>query len=1166
MKISAEYRIRSLWENYEHAERMSLRGIYEHSERLRLSDVMAEDLDKIIETAEAHGHDNQWLKAVYERSRLYMDRSTRINFLNQKISECRKPLGILLGTAMSSLRDGWSGNLHELEWYHDYELQLTENMAESKKHLLESDLFYTEMLKSQNLMDIKISRYREFLEPIYGSKLDMRHIENLYELIAWDAVNFYILYELEKEKLPLFFPESFKDIHTFLKNSYPNHNENRALYALRFLMESQKKSGNKTGLTAADIYRYECLYKYSDHETTNGVYMDSLIEIIRNNPRYPEISQVYYRIVEVLVQMGQWEEAYRYAKNCPGGNDDRDYRNCNAVLNDFNAKYLNACSDAVVPEGMIRYKIEYRNIDKIFIRISEKEFNISDYINYRAPGYKLEADIDKLMERHYIIEKEIELEATKFHEVKKAEFDLPELTAGLYDIIISNGKDIDKSDSILTGQLLVSNIKCIARSKPNIIDGLVTDSISGMPVAGADIILYRADDDGVIRLSSTKSDTGGYFDFSSIYPAEYLIMASSGNDYTLIRKKIRVHSKPPAFPGRKKRSIIMTDRSLYKPGQTIFFKGVLFETDNDNNDFSILPHEPLIIRLNSGYREIDSHEIQTTMYGSFNGSFRIPESEETGSMNIRSAYGGSALIGIYDHKIPELYIDIEENKKVYVLNETVSLRGRVADSCNKAIADAKIEYFIFIEKPFRGRDYRKRTVKIIKKGRVLADSDGRFELEFAAACDQEEKPSSSHITFNVYITAFSSDGRKRSVSKSIDAGRRNLFTRLLVDDYIVADRNFEISLDFHNLKEQIPLKGILKINKIIVPEIIEEDSRSDQGYDPEAWEDGNPVFETEFNTCLIAPHRTQASLDAGLYRISIINENKVLKSLPVIINPNPAETRFPVKIPFYSTINRSKLKAGEQFIMTWGTGYNDGKAYIEISKDNRILRSFWTRDNETYHTERFTITEKLAGGFSAAVYFVHSNRTYTKTYIVDVPYPRWDMEAHFEKRLIAENYDLIEISIDKGINSINPAEMAATIYDISYDRFLEHTFPSLDFLIREKDSTVLYHTDEYRPMDIIKGRDSADIITRPNICCYPATFTLHPGRNNSLPGFFKEDPCILDDIEEAVYFNPCLLSDRNDLLKIYVQSEKLPAEMRLLGFIHTDKGMKRNISIDLERE
>ena len=69
---------------------------------------------------------------------------------------------------------------------------------------------------------------------------------------------------------------------------------------------------------------------------------------------------------------------------------------------------------------------------------------------------------------------------------------------------------------------------------------------------------------------------------------------------------------------------IFTDRGLYRPGQTIFFKGLAYVKDS-NDPHAVAGQTFTVTLYDANGKELAQKKFTTNDFGSFNGEFSIPK-------------------------------------------------------------------------------------------------------------------------------------------------------------------------------------------------------------------------------------------------------------------------------------------------------------------------------------------------------------------------------------------------------------------------------------------------------------------------------------------------------------------------------------------------------------
>ena len=189
--------------------------------------------------------------------------------------------------------------------------------------------------------------------------------------------------------------------------------------------------------------------------------------------------------------------------------------------------------------------------------------------------------------------------------------------------------------------------------------------------------------------------------------------------------------------------MFFTDRSLYRPGQTIRYKGLLHRVDQEADDYHTIPNRTLtVVFIDSNGETIERQNQRSNDYGSFSGSFTAPRDRLMGRMTIRIESGpaGQASFNVEEYKRPKFQVKLDAPKTAAKLSSTVHLQGTARAYTGAAIGGATVRYrvvrevrypiwwrWVFWWMPPRGRESQE-----IAHGTALTNADGTFPLEFVA--------------------------------------------------------------------------------------------------------------------------------------------------------------------------------------------------------------------------------------------------------------------------------------------------------------------------------------------------------------------------------------------------------------------------------------------------
>src|SRR5690606_18791951 len=139
----------------------------------------------------------------------------------------------------------------------------------------------------------------------------------------------------------------------------------------------------------------------------------------------------------------------------------------------------------------------------------------------------------------------------------------------------------------------------------------------------------------------------------------------------------------------------MTDRAIYRPGQTIYFKSILY------NDHSLLGstlenQEIQLFLHDANNQKIDSLTLVTNGFGSVNGLFQLPRKTLTGSFRIVAFHENKQIntqrIRVEEYKRPTFKANFETNKETYTRQDTAVFTGLAETLSGVPLVDAAVHY------------------------------------------------------------------------------------------------------------------------------------------------------------------------------------------------------------------------------------------------------------------------------------------------------------------------------------------------------------------------------------------------------------------------------------------------------------------------------------------
>lgn len=924
----------------------------------------------------------------------------------------------------------------------------------------------------------------------------------LYDFLAHRAIDFFVSNELSvthpADKFEIKEDFYFTPVNEFVKIDISTQDTLSLTFQtfkiMQDLLTFRLEQKNETdALLDANIRRIKLVYEKSVHPEKDELYLKALDRLIEKHSGNPLIAQVYYAKATYYNQ--------KSSKYNPLNKETRQFKQykktaheiCTKTMKKFpDSEGAKLCKqlkielervtisfkteDVVMPDKPFPLKFDYKNLKKIYLRVVSIDKSKYDKLAEKNYGAKF---FDKIKSKSKTVyETEYELPVDEDFNQHSVELIMKSLPIGFYVCMIANNKEFSYEKNIAaSAPFYVSDISFIKRVKNDgSVDVHVLSRTTGKPLSGVNAKVwyqkynYRRSKYDKITIGNFTTDQDGFFTIEpnkkSSYSRYLNFLFTKGNDsLTSSGSTYLYHSK------QEKKIVlsttIFTDRAIYRPGQIVYFKGIVLKSDGDKHDV-IKKHTVPVTFYDVNYQKVSELKLTTNEYGTFSGSFTIPSGVLTGSFQI-STPNGSKYIQVEEYKRPKFEVEMLPFKGNYLLNDTLKVNGIAKAYAGSNITDAMVSYRVVRKPVWRGWwfwDMNFNETEIVN-GKTTTDDKGEFNVNFKAIPDLS-MPKSEHLVFNyqIYVDVTDMNGETQSTSKSMVVGYRALQVNVDMDKTIDKTAEQEVKIITENLNgEFIPAKGNIKIFKLQEPERPLHDRSWQQPdkhlYSEDEWrkslphveyaDENNPVnmpkgeqvFSLNFNT----KDKKKFTIEKlkkwnnGYYVVEIESKdafgNDVLYKKFFTLYSSKGK-KLPYPDDSWFSVVKNDGEPGEKAVFLIGSGYNDVSVLYEIEHKYNLVKKEWiTLDNEQRRIE-IPITEEHRGNFSVHFTFIKNNRFYSYSEVITVPYTnkKLDIEfATYRDKLQPGQDEQWKITVKGKQGEKVAAEMLATLYDASLDQF-----------------------------------------------------------------------------------------------------------------------------------
>ncbi|MBI4789218.1 MAG: Ig-like domain-containing protein, partial [Chloroflexi bacterium] len=305
----------------------------------------------------------------------------------------------------------------------------------------------------------------------------------------------------------------------------------------------------------------------------------------------------------------------------------------------------------------------------------------------------------------------------------------------------------------------------------------VTDLKSGKPVGDQPLTLYdlngkqlasgKSDKDGIWRATFAKQNA-----YDSLYvlsEASGQIVAAVGSDWN--SGIVSWDFNLPSDSARDYYANLYTDRAIYRPGQTVYFKGILRRDNDAQYSMPDVASLPVNVRDAQG-KQISAQNVTLTKFGTFSGELKLAESASIGSYNLNIAIGKepnkfSSGVSFYvaEYRAPEFQVTVQADKKEYFNGDKIQVDANGSYFFGGAVGNANVTWrllsddLFFAPEDVKGywdfSDYdltreRVRQGGVIREGKGKTDAQGKFHFEVPA--DLKDFPLSQNFTLETEVS------------------------------------------------------------------------------------------------------------------------------------------------------------------------------------------------------------------------------------------------------------------------------------------------------------------------------------------------------------------------------------------------------------------------------
>ena len=608
-----------------------------------------------------------------------------------------------------------------------------------------------------------------------------------------------------------------------------------------------------SALIDADLNRINYVFDNGVMENKDSLYVTALQRIISTYTGNPGVHQASYLLAQFYAGLaGEYNpktdttNRYAYTKAIeilrsvltdPTASEGRS--NAQNLLNDIVKPTISLQSESVNSPGLpFRLLLNFKNLETVYGRI----IRLDDKIEGDRWNKEYWEKISKLPVIKTIEQK---LPALNDYQQHATEIKMDALEPGNYGLLVSTDNNFEpgKQEQLALLNFRVSGIAYF--NKDNI--HFVANRETGTPIPNATIeeavnTYNQSSRNYEFKITNTyRSDNQGSFTTPKPVKEDYSqkrFTIKSNKDELIVGKepayiiyKENDSNDPKEADGYEEKhltSFLFSDRSVYRPGQTVFFKGIMTTKDFQSKKNKVITGKSVWIFLNDANDEIvDSIKVSTNEFGSYNGKFQLPSNLMNGSFRIEDGETMESVeFSVEEYKRPKFKTELVKPVETFKVNDSITVKGITTAFAGNSISNAKVNYRVRrmarypIWRSFYSRSiFPRQESQEITHGTTTTDAGGNFIIEFKAIPDLKIDPKTDPIfSYTVSVDVTDINGETHGASQTIDAGYKSFQLDLELKEEISTNELPVLKVNTTNLNEQPVTTSVkVELNKLESP-------------------------------------------------------------------------------------------------------------------------------------------------------------------------------------------------------------------------------------------------------------------------------------------------------------------------------------------------------------
>lgn len=836
--------------------------------------------------------------------------------------------------------------------------------------------------------------------------------------------------------------------------------ENKILAVYQQLIAFHLYDNQPDALIYIDLQRLDYV---NDKSNDKKAYLKALENIEMQFKSVPAVIEViadlasYYHGLNVDEENADFDKsALRTAYDICADGIKRfpEYKRINLLKNiqsEISRKKLSYNHNGVcLPSSKLDLNISFANIDEAELKVYKLDVSAIDYYTYKQNSRN---DRTLHPSAKLIVTRKIALKKDKNFLSIDTVISVSVGDYGIYELSLAAPNETNK-EQIAYSSFTVSSLSYIMRkTEPEKLSLYALNRKSGLQISDVTVktgaLKWNGKKYDFEQKLSAKTNKSGFcaIPIKNEYTNDVYFFESGNDKYFSSQNYQYYQSYASGHENPRPQLTILTDRSLYRPGQTVYFKGISYFSSKNKQEVNKNASYEVTL-LDANYQKVSSKKFKTNEFGSFAGEFVLPAQGLNGQFTL-NAEGGAQTIWVEEYKRPTFEVKIPKPVAEIRFGDNVTVKGNVKAFAGYDIANAKVKYRV-MQQPHFFCWWLNRQTKELSSGSSVTDANGNFEINFTP-----EKPKDMMVGWrpNVYTYVVSADvtqqnGETQQGEMSFSIGDKALFINATIADKIEKSAKLSIPVSAETINgERVSTSVSYSFFRL------EESGK---------FIESNTDFDSLKVTAKVIAGTVKVpdnkiTLDArkwesGVYRMVLTSKDKFgayVKTEYNFVLFAKTDKKTPYKTYEWFSTEKTECEPDENAVVRFGTSTKNTMVLYELMQGNIVLDSKWIKFNDEIKSFKIPFLETYGEGVNVQFTFMKDEKLFTK---------QISISKKIIKKQITPKFSVFRDKLQPGQRETwtvtipttekNAAELLAAMYDASLDMIRPHSW---------------YFSPDYRP-------------------------------------------------------------------------------------------------------